>query len=240
MKFKKEDKIGILITVILHLAVIITLLFSRINYNELKETSFLLDFSKQEIKEKEETEKAEMEKLHSIVKEKIEKMLSGEIAVPSVRNTAVNLSSNLKDDRNTDVEQLYKDAEDISRKLKEKAEIPDGSDYAEVPSSPVKEEKNGKSEYKGPSVISYFLDGRKASRLPIPAYKCIGGGIVTVLITVDNAGNVINAKIQEETSSDDKCLRAFAIKAAKMSKFSISQTAPAKQGGNIVYQFIAQ
>ena len=104
--------------------------------------------------------------------------------------------------------------------------------------SPGKEEK--KENYSGPSVVSYSLDGRKASRLSIPAYRCMGSGEVTVLITVDNQGTVTMAKVDESCSSKDGCLRNFAIRAARMSKFSASTTAPPKQQGNIVYQFIAQ
>ncbi|MBQ2109276.1 MAG: energy transducer TonB, partial [Bacteroidales bacterium] len=94
--------------------------------------------------------------------------------------------------------------------------------------------------YSGPSVISYSLDGRKASKLPIPAYRCYGGGMVTVIIIVDNAGNVVSAKVQDAVSSTDKCLREFAVRAARLSKFSSDPHAPARQTGDIVYQFLAQ
>ena len=100
--------------------------------------------------------------------------------------------------------------------------------------------KSSESNYSGPSVVSYELDGRKASRLSIPAYRCMGAGMVTVIITVDPQGNVINAKIEDGLSSPDACLRNFAVRAARLSKFSSSTTAPPKQIGNIVYQFIAQ
>ena len=62
----------------------------------------------------------------------------------------------------------------------------------------------------------------------------------TVIITVDNSGRVVDARIQEETSSDDRCLRDFAIRAARQSRFSIKQDAPARQRGDIIYQFLAQ
>ena len=101
-------------------------------------------------------------------------------------------------------------------------------------------EESKKSSYKGPSVVSYELDGRKASKLSIPAYRCLGAGHVTVIITVDPSGKVLNAKVQDEVSSDDKCLRDFAIRAARLSRFSASGTAPARQTGNIVYLFVAQ
>ena len=155
------------------------------------------------------------------------------------RNVAVDRSA-LKDDRGTDAEQLYKDAERLAADLKNGFSVEDDDNYAQP--APVNKPDKSHSDraYSGPSVVSYQLDGRKASRLPIPAYRCYGGGMVTVIITVDNAGNVVNAKVMEEVSSADRCLREFAVRAARLSKFSADPKAPARQGGNIVYQFIAQ
>ena len=113
-------------------------------------------------------------------------------------------------------------------------------DYVAVSKPGQPKEESKKSSYKGPSVVSYELDGRKASKLSIPAYRCLGAGHVTVIITVDPSGKVLNAKVQDEVSSDDKCLRDFAIRAARLSRFSASGTAPARQTGNIVYLFVAQ
>ncbi len=92
-------------------------------------------------------------------------------------------------------------------------------------------------EYNGPSVLSYTLDGRKASHLPIPAYRCYGDGDVTVIITVNPQGQVTNAQIMDDISSPDDCLRKYAIRAARLSRFSASSTAPAKQTGEITYRF---
>ena len=92
-------------------------------------------------------------------------------------------------------------------------------------------------EYNVPSVLSYTLDGRKASHLPIPAYRCYGAGDVTVIITVNPQGQVTNAQIMDEISSPDDCLRKYAIRAARLSRFSASSTAPAKQTGEITYRF---
>ena len=89
-------------------------------------------------------------------------------------------------------------------------------------------------------MVSYNLEGRKASTLKIPAYRCYGSGDVTVIITVDNSGRVVGAKVMEEISSDDSCLRSFAIRAARLSRFSASSTAPPRQTGEILYRFIAQ
>ena len=68
----------------------------------------------------------------------------------------------------------------------------------------------------------------------------MGAGEVTVIVSVDPNGNVVAAKIQEEISSEDKCLREYALRAARQSRFSKKTDAPARQLGNIVYAFIAQ
>ena len=92
----------------------------------------------------------------------------------------------------------------------------------------------------GPSVLSYRLEGRKGQSLPIPAYKCIGGGDVTVAIIVNRKGYVVNVKVVENVSSPDICLQDYAMRAAKRSRFTASSTAPERQAGEIVYRFIAQ
>ena len=100
--------------------------------------------------------------------------------------------------------------------------------------------ESGRETYTGPSVISYSLDGRKALNLPVPAYRCLGGGDVTVRITVSQSGRVMNAEVEEEFSSADKCLRDYAVRAARLSVFTASGSAPKRQYGEIVYRFIAQ
>jgi hypothetical protein len=222
--------------VIFHLLVIIVLLASQISSALRKGESFLIDFSKQEIIE----EKKKEENLKEEVKQKLDRMLDSYAGVP-IRNIAVDRSSTLKDDRNTNAEELYKEAERLARELENGYEIDEPDDYIPI-SKPVsqKKEPQKKQQYSGPSVVSYDLAGRKASRLSIPAYRCFGAGHVTVIITVDPSGNVVNATIQEDVSSNDKCLRDFAIRAARTSKFSASSSAPPRQIGNIVYMFIAQ
>ncbi len=241
-KLSSEDKAGLYVTIIVHLVVIIILLIVQIGFSLQKENSFVMDFSREEAIEKkleEERIEAEKEAFDAHISRKLDELIAGTSGA-DFKNIAVDRSTMLKDDRNTDTRQLYEDAERLAAELKNGI-VPDepDEDYVDI-SKPVKREEKAVKEYSGPSVVSYFLEGRKASSLPIPAYRCYGGGMVTVIIVVNNAGNVIAAKVQDETSSDDKCLRNFAIRAARLSKFSSSPNAPAKQGGNIVYQFIAQ
>lgn len=222
---------------IVHLTVIIILLASQLNVALQKEQSFVLDFSKQEAVEKLQKELAFKEE----VSKRIDDLIEANGGSVPVRNVAVDRGA-LKDDRGTDADQLYKDAERLQNDLDNTFNHQDAQDdfVPVAEKTPKKEEKSQDKVYSGPSVVSYSLDGRKASKLPIPAYRCMGSGEVTVIITVDNAGNVIMAKIEESVSTGDSCLRNFAIRAARSAKFSASPTAPARQVGNIVYAFIAQ
>ena len=241
MRIRKEDKAGIYGTVIFHLAVLAILLICQIGYSLRGENTFILDFSKQEEIEKIQQEEMFKEDISSRIEQLLSASEAGQI---NVRNVVVDRSA-LRDDRGTDAQKLYEDAARLQQELENGFELPEPQDglasiQEEAPAVQEKPKPVEKSSYQGPSVVSYSLDGRKASSLSIPAYRCMGAGMVTVIITVDPRGNVINATVQEETSSSDKCLRDYAIRAARLSKFSSSTTAPARQMGDIVYQFIAQ
>lgn len=239
-RFRKEDKAGLYLTVIVHLAVLIVLLITSLSSNLQKEHSFVLDFSKVEELERMQAEIERLQK-EAAFKESIAQKLQEEIGsgASEIRNVAVDRGA-LKDDRGTDAEQLYKDAEALQERLDNGHDI-SSEDFAEpAPLEKKKEEPKQSNSYSGPSVVSYELEGRKASKLSIPAYRCYGAGEVKVLITVNPSGTVIAATVDQAVSSSDKCLQSFAIRAARTSKFSASSSAPAKQSGNIIYQFIAQ
>ena len=243
-RLSSEDKAGIYTTVIVHLAVVIVLLLAGLDYSVRQENSFVLDFSKLEEKERlqEEVERLRQE---AEFKEEISRKLQEQLdAAPSssIRGVAVDRGA-LKDDRGTDAEQLYKDAQRLQEELARGYQAVQDDVADPGPVVPEKKAETKQEEapaYNGPSVVSYFLEGRKASKLPIPAYRCMGAGQVTVLIVVNPAGAVINAKVDDAVSSKDGCLRAFAIRAARLSKFSAKADAAPKQQGNIVYEFIAQ
>lgn len=231
----REDKAGLYVTLIVHLGILIVLLIAQIGFSLQRENSFVIDFSKQEELRRIEEKK----QFDENISKRVDDLISGASAI-EFRNVASSRNKEvLKDDRSTDADQLYKDAERLAKDLKSGPDQMD-DDYVAEPTRKTEDKKSETRQYSGPSVLSWHLDGRKASHLPIPAYRCYGGGMVTVLITVDNSGRVIDAKIQEETSSDDRCLRDFAIRAARQSRFSIKQDAPARQHGDIVYQFLAQ
>ena len=236
----KEDRAGLYLTVIFHLTVIIVLLLYSIDTTLRREESFVLDFSKQEEIEKKEKEEIFKED----ISRKLDELISAaQSSSAPIRNLAVDATnSRLKDDRGTDAEQLYKDAERLAKDLKSghKDAIEEDARQETVEMQHQKKSDANQKEYSGPSVVSYTLDGRKASHLKIPAYRCYGAGDVTVIITVNNAGQVVKAEVMDGISSDDQCLRSFAVRAARLSRFSASQTAPPNQKGEILYRFIAQ
>jgi Gram-negative bacterial tonB protein. len=234
----KEKKIGLYTTIIFHLVVLIIFLVYKIHGVVAEETSFVLDFSgqekiEQEIKKQEIKERASRE---------LDEMLSGRASSRSIRNVAVNRSNRaLKDDRFKNPNQVYDEARELQRKLdasrREALKEQNSGDVA----TPGKKVKESKSEtYKGPSVLSYTLEGRRGLYLPIPVYKCVGGGDVSVRIVVNRKGYVVSAEVIKSASASDPCICRYAVEAAKRSRFSASSKAPEKQIGEIVYRFIPQ
>ncbi len=239
MRKLSPDKVsGIIVTASLHLAVIIVLLAAQIGYTIQKENSFVLDFSKQEEKER----KEKQEDLRTGALEKLEEMIAAAGLAEAPKNVTVDRSS-LKDDRNTDAEKLYRDAERLAEDLRNGKGLPEEEDYIDpfTKQQDRSREKSGDDKpYSGPSVLSWELTGRRAASLPVPAYKGYYGGVVKVIITVNTQGTVVDAKIDESASSKDARLREFAISAARRSRFDIRRDASSRQNGYIIYQFLAQ
>lgn len=240
LRIDREDKAGVYLTVIFHLVLVIILLSWSIHVQLTKDTSFLIDFSAQE----EQEQKAAKEKMKESVSAELDELLSqaGRQNRSNIRNVAVDASEPLKDDRYEHPEDIYKDARELQERLnRSRKEVEDAADSKDnVSVSKKGGDKSSKEKYNGPSVISYSLDGRKAMSLPVPAYKCLGGGDVSVSIIVNRKGYVIGTKIIESVSSPDQCLRDYALRAAARSRFTASQNAPERQAGEIVYRFIAQ
>lgn len=227
-----EDKAGLYLTIIIHLLLIIVLLLWQIGKEVAAENTFVMDFTKQEEQERLEEERAFKED----IRERLEEMIRSRSQ--EIRNVAVDNNASKKSSQTDD---LMQEAERLQQEIREGQQMKEWDDQSLALDEPKKEEKKQEeSSYNGPSVLSYNLDGRKACHLKIPAYQCYGGGIVTVIIGVNTSGKVVEAKISAAESSEDNCLREFALRAAKASLFSASPTAPHKQFGTICYSFVAQ
>lgn len=239
MKLTPDQKAGLYITVSVHLAVIIILLAVRIGYGIKRENSFVLDFTQQEEKEREE-EQARLQEKTALELERL--LAAASLPTSEVRNIAVDRAA-LKDDKGINANELYQEAERLAQELKDGQKQQEDDPDAFASTQPEQQDRTTPEKprpYSGPSVLSWSLDGRNASHLPIPAYRCYGAGEVSVIITVNNRGDVVNAKVDDKVSAADDCLRKFAVRAARLSKFSASPSAPARQMGTITYAFIAQ
>lgn len=220
---------------------IIALLAYNIGKHLAREETFIMDLSQ--------IEAAERELQEQIFREDIGKKIDDLLAASrnsqiELKNITVNTGSTLKDDRNTDVEQLMKDAEKLKNELKQNqlSDMEDATDESVDLSEDRSQERKDvkKEEYSGPSLVSFTLDNRYLTKPSTPSYKCFGSGDVTVIIKVDRSGNVTEAQILDEVSSSDECIRKYAVRAARLTKFNASPTAPNRQTGDILYRFVSQ
>ncbi|MCR4910191.1 MAG: hypothetical protein K5909_02815, partial [Bacteroidales bacterium] len=103
----RDNLIGILVTVSVHLAVILVLLLTVVRPEiDRRRQSIMLDFSRQDPIEKLEKELARQKAAN----DRVERMLrQAGVRTETPRNVAVDRSK-LKDDRGTDAEKLYEDA----------------------------------------------------------------------------------------------------------------------------------
>lgn len=236
--FKKDNNAGLYMTIAVHLVLLIVLLSSRIGYLIQEESSFVLDFTKEEEIERQKKEEAIKEE----VSKELDDILSGRTPVRNVVVDAGPKGRNLRDDRFKNPNQVYDEARELQKRLdaaRQEAAKQQGADDVTSTTDQTKSETKIET-YKGPSVVSYSLEGRKSVSMPIPVYKCIAGGDVSVAIIVNRNGYVIGATVIENASAKDPCIREYAIRAATSSRFTRSSTAPEKQAGEIVYRFIAQ
>jgi TonB family protein len=99
-------------------------------------------------------------------------------------------------------------------------------------------ERQNKS-YSGPVTASFNMKGRDPLENPIPTYRCKTNGVVVVAVSIDELGKVIDAHIQEGSSSTNECLRAESEKYARKWRFDYSAS-KRKQDGTITFTFNAQ
>lgn len=163
-----------------------------------------------------------------------------------VRNLSSNeaLNENLKDDRGTQTSQLNNTANEVERSMQANREayergMAEVAALGERPESGNRADDVTSSKVAGRVTVSYsFTDPVRHHRhLDKPAYKCEGGGEVVVSVTVDRNGEVVAAAV---VSGGDACMRETAVRSARLSRFNIDSSAPARQTGSITYIFIPQ
>ena len=233
-KINKDDKAGLYLTIIVHLVILIILLSYSIARQVIPDNSFVIDFSREEQRER----LLKEQQLKEEVAKELDRLLSMQAKDPvssQIRNVATERSSaNLKDDRNTDTKKLYEDAKELQKKLDRTRKSTQEQEDSDNTVTYTKKDKDSGEKYTGPSVLSWSLHGRKPISLPVPAYKCQESGEVYIIIIVNQKGYVVGTRINESLSSDNKCLREEALKAAGRSRFNTSLSASKQQTGEIV------
>ena len=244
--FCRRHRVGIYGTIIIHLLVAILFLSLKIASvrNEINDP-ISIDFEKEQVDP-------------DILKEKVIKelaQLQSEIAAlgqSDLRNTSADVSKEsksdkqpLSDDRNTQTDKLYDEARQLQERLEagkaNLAKLEQSEDGTEELKGRESAPKKGKVAAPGKVLVNYDLGGRKAYRLPVPAYTCEGGGEVKVIIVVSKDGYVVSAKIEGKNSNADECLWTSALRSAKMSRFQIVENPVAGQmTGYILYRFVPQ
>lgn len=223
---------AVILTLLVHIAVFAILDISHLGVrNPAQETEMLIDFNDEVVEEKEQLQTDKQEETQS-----------------SSRYAATNIASNkLAKERNDEatrelqeeIDRSRKLVEDVSRQLKKEIPVIKDLKMPEI----VNEESlsdTASKYYTGDSNIEYYLEGRFHRRLPKPIYLTYMGGVVEVLIIVDREGNVVEAEPQISGDTKPELLLSYAKTAALRTRFNISQNAPKRQKGKIVYRFVAQ
>jgi hypothetical protein len=234
-KISEEKKAGLYTTLAFHLVALIIILLVTIHSMADQESSFVLDFTKQEELEARQKEAA--------FKDQVSRELDEQIGRPQeIRNAAVDVGRALKDDRHKNPAEVYNEAEELQKRLdaSRREAMAEAVNDESVEVFKQEKPKDDTPAYAGPSVISWLLEGRTKYSLPVPAYQGFGAGDVYVSILVNRKGRVVAAKVNEAVSTPDPQLWEFALKAAKKSVFNADPGAPEQQAGEIVYRFVKQ
>jgi hypothetical protein len=246
LDFIERHKEGILGTIIIHLVLATIVLIMKINTIQNRESALNVNLLTEE----------EVKELLDPDEKKENQTQQKEIFTPAEREFLGmrNIGTNEADQKANDkVDQMVNDIKnelnikDPSPVDRQQAPQPAPSEDA-IPDKSIKEDKIIKRSttgirtfYKGPTSVSYYLEGRYHENLPIPVYKCQGNGKVVLKIEVNQQGYVVNLEIDRAQSNiPDACILETAEKAAKTTRFNFGNTGPAIQKGTLTYIFIAQ
>lgn len=230
----KGRRFGLILTLVFHIILLAVLLVFSLKGLRRQEVTFLTDTESNLARQLEEEQEAMAQNIKNLAKEQLDEQLKPSNLKSIAVNTSKQATSEQSEKGNGENDKSLNEDENLKP-----TEVSEGIAFAsQGDDGAIGKEKRG--EYRGPSVLSWTLDGRRAMHLPIPAYKCQGEGIVYVQIIVGRNGYVKRATIIAGQSASSECLRNSAMEAAKLSRFSTSDTAPENQVGEIVYKFIAQ
>ena len=247
LSFVRRHRVGVYGTIIFHLLIaIIILTFKLGSLQTQNNLPVVINFEKEAIPPeilKQEIKK-EMEQLRRELAKVNYTKTDLKNAAADVSSEKKDLDKSLTDDRNTKTDELYDEAKRLQERLEagksnlEKLE--QGNNAIQPSAGQEMSPKSSKAPNPGKVLVNYSLGGRKAFRLPVPAYTCEGGGEVKVIIEVNRIGYVTSARVDNSNSSSDDCLWEGALRSARMSRFLAQEGGSNSQTGFILYRFIPQ
>lgn len=241
-----RNKIGVSAIVVVFIALFFVMVSVRFEISTIDIINgYIIEVPQEKIVEQESPEEIEERERA----EKIERELYEDVKNRRSDESST-LDAGLKDDRGTNSNELYKEAEALQERLSQNRNSYQrglADDAALSESASQRQSSSGENEQveqdkkvKGKVTVSYDLGGRRATYLPVPAYKCENGGEVVVEVEVNNNGDVVEAKVKKTTARNDLCLNDTAVSFAKQSRFDIGANWPKKHKGTITYLFLNQ
>lgn len=245
LDFIERHKEGILGTIVIHLVLVTVVLIMKISSIQNKELSMQVNLlSEQEVQELLDPEA----KKEEVVQNK-EVFTPSERAYLGARNMATNEAEQNAADR---INQMVNE---IKGELNIKDPSPAEKTTDQPPSENALPDKTGQETktnisrsttgvhtfYKGPTTVSYYLEGRYDISLPIPVYKCQGNGKVVMSIEVNQQGYIVKTEVDRAKSNiSEDCILETAQKAARSTRFNPLASGSATQKGILTYIFIGQ
>ncbi len=230
-----QHRVGLCVTLIVYLVVAIVFVSAKIMVgSNPTHQGMYIDIDELE----------ELKELRDKLQQQVEQKQNLDWA--SVKNRSSNenaMDERVQDDRGTKVQDLAASASENQKSMDANREAYlKGLSEADALRNSVEKKSVGEGKeqrVKGNVTVSFSLKDpvRYSRHLVVPAYRCEGGGEVRVNITVNCAGEVIEAKV---AGGGDDCMQKTALNAARSSRFDVNNSAPAKHRGEITYIFIPQ
>ena len=224
----RKNLTGILGTIVFHWLIILIFLILKLNtVKKHKDLSVEIEFVPEQ----------------ELVENKQESNVSGkgeEVLPYEYKNIPVNVAQKMEQELSSEAyEKKVMEELGIDELKKENSrELPD-EDIAVVEEKS-NEKKVKEGTYSGLTTVTFYLKNRRRHYLPIPVYKCKGGGKIVIDIVVNPEGRVVNASFSKDSDTEDDCLVNTALEYAQRSKFNADYNAVQRQKGNITYIFIPQ
>lgn len=247
LDFIDRHKEGILGTIIIHLVLATVVLVMKINTLQNRESATELNLlSEEEVKQfLEPEEKKEDIKTKEIFSPAEKEMLGAKNigTNEAEKNASQDIDKMVNDIKNElDIKDPAPSESKSTQAAPDENALPDKDKSKEEKINVSKASNTGiRTFYKGPTTVSYFLEGRYHVNLPIPVYKCQSHGKVVMKITVNQQGYVETLEINRAQSNiPDECILETAERAARSTRFNSVSTGAQKQSGTLTYIFVAQ